>query len=76
MAKVGVRQTAPLELEPHKVGGGLQIRGAKFLAKCGVHAITHDSQVGSCYVLFVVIPFVENASDCLAVLPLCAILCR
>ena len=34
MPKVGVRQAAPLELETHKMGGGLQIRGAQFLTKC------------------------------------------
>lgn len=34
MPKVGVRQAAPLELETHKMGGGLQIRGAQLLTKC------------------------------------------
>ena len=34
MPEVGVRQAAALELEAHKMGGGLQIRGAQFLTKC------------------------------------------
>lgn len=32
MPKVGVRQAAALELEPHEMGGGLQVGGAQLLA--------------------------------------------
>ena len=76
MPKVGVRQTAALELEPHKVGGGLQVRGAQLLAQRRVHAIAHDSQVCSCNVLLVIIPFVQNTGDSLPILPFPAVLCR
>ena len=76
MPKVRVRQAAALELEPHKMGGGLEVRGTQLFAQCRVHAIAHDSQVGSRNVLFVITCFVEDASHCLPVLPLLTILCK
>lgn len=75
MPKVGVRQLAALQLQTHKVGRGLQVRGAQLLAQCRVHAIADHSQVGGRNVLYIIAGLVQDASDSLPILPLFAVLC-
>lgn len=75
MPKVRVRQLAALQLQTHKVGRGLQVRGAQLLTQCRVHAIADHSQVGGRNVLYIIAGLVQDAGDSLPILPLFAVLC-